>query len=106
METRNGKGQYYTRAFRRGGRTVREYVGSGLVGEFAATVDELERAMRAQRAAMRFTMRSTEHDRLDELDKLVAGYAKTVEVAAREALVAGGYQCHQRGEWRKTRAQA
>ena len=102
METRNGKGEYYTRAFRRGGRIVREYVGSGLVGEFAAAVDELERAMRDQRAAAK----STESDGLDELDKLVAGYSKTVEMAAREALVAAGYQCHQRGEWRKTRAQA
>jgi hypothetical protein len=102
METRNGKGEYYTRAFRREGRIVREYVGSGLIGEFAATVDELERAQRAQRAAVR----STARDRLDELDTLVAAYARTVEMAAREALVAAGYRCHQRGEWRKTRAQA
>jgi hypothetical protein len=102
METRNGKGEYYTRSVRSGRRIAREYVGSGVLGEFAAAVDELARAKRAQRTAARSAVR----DGLDELDKLLAGYAQTVEVAARKALVAAGYECHQRGEWRKTRATA
>lgn len=102
LETRNGKGKYFVRAFRRGGRIVREYVGSGWLAECAAAVDELERLRRAQRSAAR----SIEVEQLDMLDKVVADYAKTVEVAAGENLALAGYKCHQRGEWRKTRASA
>jgi hypothetical protein len=102
LETRNGKGEYYVRAFRRGGRIVREYVGSGWLAECAAAVDELERARRAQRSAAR----SMEVEQLDLLEKMIADYGKTAEVAAHEVLTAAGYMCHQRGEWRKTRASA
>ena len=101
-ETRNGKGRYYTRSPRRGGRIVREYFGAGKWGEYWAAEDAYARAERAERAAAS----RAEADGLDEIDKLVAAYVKTVEVAAREALVAAGYRQHQRGEWRKTRGQA
>jgi hypothetical protein len=101
-ETRNGKGHYYTRSRRQGGRIVREYLGAGDYGEYFAALDARARAEAAERAADSWM----EVDGLDELDKLVAAYVKTVEVAAREALVAAGYRQHQRGEWRKTRGQA
>ena len=101
-ETRNGKGRYYTRSPRRGGRIVREYLGAGEYGEYFAALDARARAEAAERAADSWM----EVDGLDEIDKLVAAYVKTVEVAAREALVAAGYRQHQRGEWRKTRGQA
>ena len=102
LETRNGKGEYYVRAFRRGGRMVREYVGSGWLAEYAAAIDELKRARRAQRSASR----SMEIEQLDLLEMMIADYGKTVEVAAGENLALAGYKCHQRGEWRKTRASA
>jgi hypothetical protein len=101
-ETRNGKGRYYTRANREGGRLVREYLGAGAYGEYWAAVDAQARLERAERDAALFT----EIDELVELDKLVAASAANVETAAREALAAAGYQRHERGEWRKTRAQA
>ena len=101
-ETRNGKGCYYTRNRREGGRFVREYLGTGEYGEYFAALDAQARFERAERDAALFT----EIDELVELDKLVAASAANVETAAREALVAAGYQRHERGEWRKTRAQA
>jgi hypothetical protein len=101
-ETRNGTGRYYTRSKRQGGRIVREYLGTGKYGEYWAAVDQHALAEQSQRDAAL----NTEIDGLAELDKLVGAYAATVELAAREALVAAGYRRHQRGEWRKTRGQA
>jgi hypothetical protein len=81
---------------------VREYLGAGDYGEYFAALDARARVQAAERAADSWM----EVDGLDEIDKLIAAYVKTVEVAAREALVAAGYRQHQRGEWRKTRGQA
>lgn len=101
-EARNGKGRYYTRSNRQGRRTVREYLGSGLYGEYWAQVDADARAARAERAEAA----RAEVDELAELGKFVAAYVQNVKAAAHDALAAAGYQRHQRGEWRKTRAQA
>ena len=101
-ESRNGHGHYYTRSTRQEGRIVREYFGAGQVGAYWAAVDQLARAERAARAAAS----RAELAGLAELDQLVAAYAQTVELAAREVLLAAGYRRHQRGEWRKTRGQA
>jgi hypothetical protein len=101
-ESRNGRGRYYTRSRRHGGRIVREYLGTGQLGESWAVLDGLARAeVAAGGAAAR-----AELEELVELDELVAVYAQTVELAARDVLLAAGYRRHQRGEWRKTRGQA
>jgi hypothetical protein len=107
-ETRNGRGHYYIRTTRQGGRIVREYFGTGELGEIAATFDEFARAERVLRAkhAAQVAASSMKVDQLIKLDKLVAAYVKTVEVAAHQALSAAGYRRHERGEWRKTRGQA
>jgi hypothetical protein len=101
-ETRNGKGRYYVRTWREGGRIVRQYIGTGMFGEYWASVDELARAERADEAAAA----RAEVEQLSELDKLVAASAQAARVVASQALIAAGYRRHQRGEWRKTRGQA
>jgi hypothetical protein len=49
-ETRGGRGWYYTRSEKRGGKVIREYGGGGSVGELAAAADALQRAQRQARA--------------------------------------------------------
>jgi hypothetical protein len=101
-ETRNGKGRYYTRSVRIGGRIVREYIGAGVYGECIAADDARARAERADQAAAA----RAEIEHLADLDELVAASARSAQVVASEALIAAGYRRHQRGEWRKTRGQA
>lgn len=101
-ETRNGKGRYYTRCVRVGGRFVREYIGAGAYGECIAADDARARAERVDQVAAA----RAEVEQLSDLDELVAASARSAQVVASQALIAAGYQRHQRGEWRKTRGQA
>lgn len=101
-ETRNGRGHYYTRSVRREGRVVREYLGTGLLGECWADIDDFERY---QRAAGQARLRLEREDS-DWLERLLVTYQRAIEKSARDALTAAGYRQHQRGAWRKTRVQA
>ena len=101
-ETRKGKGRYYVRTWREGGRIVRGYIGAGIYGKFAADDDACARAERADRAAAA----RAEIEQLTDLDRLVAESARAARDVASRALIAAGYRRHQRGEWRKTRGQA
>jgi hypothetical protein len=93
------KGRYYTRSRKVGGRVVREYVGTGRLGELAAELDKLDRGRReAERAALRAEQADigARDAPLDELHNLA-------ELLTRAALVAAGFHQHKRGEWRKRR---
>jgi hypothetical protein len=91
---------YYYRARKVDGRVVREYVGAGDVAALVAQMDDLEREKR-KLARIEELARREEAEALDapldELDELT-------ELLARAALLAAGYHCHKRGEWRKRRA--
>lgn len=100
-ETRKHGGRYYTRSRKVGGRVVREYVGGGVLGELAAQTDELERAQRQAEAAR------WQHEcaQVAECDALMHDYCRQVDALMRAELRAAGYHQHDRGEWRRKRAQ-
>ncbi len=100
-ERRERGGLYYTRSRKVDGEVVREYIGSGLLGQFAAMEDERQREEKRQRAAFE----REEWERLEEALAPVEELDEAAEVLARAALIAGGYHRHKRGEWRKRREQ-
>lgn len=100
-ESRERGGLYYTRSRKEGGRVVREYVGSGVLGEIAALEDKYERRRREEEAAFW----KEERERLEELAVPVDELCEAAEILARATLLAAGYRRHNRGEWRKRRGQ-
>ena len=98
-ETRQRGGRYYTRSKKINGRVIREYVGTGLVGQLAAAADERERAQRqAQQAAWR-----AERERIESAIAPLEEFDDMVETLARGSLLLAGYHRHHRGEWRRKR---
>ena len=79
-ESRNGRGAYYTRSRRCGGRVVREYIGSD---ETAMVIE-----VRAE---------------LDEIDTHAEQLGEVTDVLMRAIILASGYHQHKGGEWRKYR---
>ena len=95
-EVRGGK-KYYTRSRRVDGRVLREYVGGGLAGEYAAELDAEARARR-QHALNR----DRELQRQDEeLDKETEEFDSAADNVARAILLVTGNYQHNRGEWRR-----
>ena len=98
-ETRGRGGRYYTRSRRVNGRIVREYVGSGLVGELAAAEHAEARARR--HADLENLRRLAERGRA--LNEQLKALDEAVTAAASGVLLMAGYRRHHRGEWRRTR---
>jgi hypothetical protein len=98
-ERRERGGLYYTRSRKVNGRVVREYVGGGVLGEFAARMDAEDRQRREEQAAAW----REERERLEKLASLVDEYCEDIETITRAALLAAGFRRHNRGEWRKPR---
>ncbi len=98
-ETRQRGGRYYTRSKKVHGRVIREYVGTGLVGQLAAAADERERAQRqAQQAAWQ-----ADQERIESAIAPLEEFCDVVETLARASLLLAGYHRHHRGEWRRRR---
>jgi hypothetical protein len=98
-ETRKGRGRYYTRTVRRGGRVVREYVGAGEVAELVASVDQATRACRRDE----LQARRLERVALEAVEAGVVEVCRVADLLARLALVATGHHQHHRGAWRRKR---
>ena len=93
-------GRYYTRSRKVNDRVIREYVGSGKVGELAAQLDAMEREQREyEREAWRL-----EREAIEAFDEAVAKVCQMADIVARAAMVAAGFHRH-RGEWRRRRVQ-
>lgn len=98
-ETRNGRGRYYTRSKRIGGRVVREYIGTGAIADLAAALDAEERAEREEaRAALR-----AEHAEAREVTEVLSDLEAVTRHAVFNVLHAEGFHRHKR-QWRRRRA--
>ena len=100
-ERRERGSLYYTRSRKVNGEVVREYIGTGVLGQLAAMEDESKREQERQRAAFE----REERERLEEALTPVEELDEAAEILARSVLLAGGYHRHKRGEWRKKREQ-
>jgi hypothetical protein len=94
-----GRCRFYTRSRKVAGRVVREYVGTGAVGELAAAADALRRADR--RAASEASR--AEQARWREALAPLLALSRAADLLARAALLAAGYRQHARSSWRMRR---
>jgi len=91
--------RYYTRSRKVDGRTVRQYVGSGLLGALAHEKDAARRAQAQEETGRWHAIRS----QLEAADRATAEFIRAAERRVQVALVLAGYHQHHRGEWRKHR---
>jgi hypothetical protein len=101
-EDRKGKGQYYTRSARVGGRVVRQYLRSGKRGKAARRAAEEDQERRRKEREKRQRER-IELARLREIGDRMEDYYRRVNAVVESTLALAGYQRHSRSEWRKTR---
>jgi hypothetical protein len=98
-EQRNGCGAYYTSSHREHGRIVREYYGTGELGQLAADVDAIGRQARlVERDA-----RDAERDRIAAIEDPLVEVDRAVDLAVSGELLVAGYHRHDRGPWRRRR---
>lgn len=99
-ERRNGRDYYYQKR-RLGGRVVSEYVGTGLLAQYAAQLDGLERHKRTMaRLALAGFIRDQRR-----VDQAVDTYRAQVRGVVAEALHHAGFHQH-KGMWRLKRREA
>lgn len=98
LETRKGRGVYYTRSKRIAGRLVRIYIGSGPDAVEAARED-LERRQSRARECARWKERNKE---LRGIDLVLGVYSRLVDQAIEAELMGAGIQ-RRRSEWRVIR---
>ena len=94
-EARDRGGSYYTRSTRQDGRVVREYIGTGPLGEIVASYDELKRLLKEEQAAYW----KEEKERLEANTAFLRELEEAADILVRAQLIAAG--CHRyKGEWR------
>jgi hypothetical protein len=98
-ETR-GRGHYYYELERRGGRTVRRYIGGGSRGALQAKTDTL---LRERRLAHQKAWR-TRRVELAEGDDVLKQLSMQLRVLSEALLLSHGF-CRLRGRWRRHRVE-
>lgn len=96
-ESRGGRGRYYTRSRRVGGKVVREYVGRGPLAEAAAATDE---AARLAAAAARAEYRE-DREGVEAARSCSAAADEAARAELHATMAARGYHCHDRSTWRR-----
>ena len=100
-EQRKGHGRYYTSSHRGNGRIVREYYGTGELGQLAADVDSLA----VQTRLLESEDRAAEVDWIAAIEGPVVDFSRAVDLAVTCELLVAGYHRHDRGPWRRRRGQ-
>lgn len=96
-ENRNGR-DYYYRKRRVGRRVVSEYIGSGIMAELTA---ELDQADRERRQAERDRLRAIQEEN-QAVDSSLDAQEKATRVLVRAYLLAMGFHPHKQ-QWRRRR---
>jgi hypothetical protein len=97
-ETRERGGSYYYRKERDGSRVRSVYVGSGIVAQLSAQIDEQEREKeQAERRAL-----THEIEKQDAIDSRIDAVCDLTERLVTAALIASGFHQHKR-QWRLKR---
>jgi hypothetical protein len=92
-------GNYYYRSRRVNGLPRNEYLGSGVIGQAAAALEDRERQARDLELAYLVLDRAD----VESLDELLQPVGALADDLARAALIAAGYHRHHR-VWRRRRA--
>jgi uncharacterized protein YggL (DUF469 family) len=91
---------YYYRSVRRGGQVVSEYVGTGLLGRYAAILDE---QAQDERLMARIKLKRFVHEQA-RIDRLIDDYRRQVRDLTAGTLQALGFHQHKR-QWRLRRGE-
>jgi hypothetical protein len=95
------QGRFYIRSVRQDGLWSSQYVGAGPLGEAAAALDAEVRANRRAQAQAWHARKA----HLLALDALLKRFDEVANLLTHAHLLAAGYHQHDRGQWRKYRAQ-
>lgn len=99
MLVRRGSRLYLYRYCREGNRVVRIYAGAGEQAEQLAAQDQARRQADQEARAGQKAQKEWVAVMDQELDTM----CRTLDLLAQATLVASGFYCHKRGEWRRRR---
>jgi hypothetical protein len=94
-----GPRRYYYRNQRVAGRSVRRYVGTGLVADLAAAADDLRKLKRVIAAREQKAEQARQH----QAEAPLLALCRLTDLLTHATLVTEGYRQHDRGEWRRHR---
>ena len=96
-EDRNGKRYYYRKRWQNG-KVVSSYVGTGLLAELSARMDDMDRADRERTRIEQ----EREREEFMEISRKVDQVSDKLRSLTGAALLSAGYYMH-RGQWRRHR---
>jgi hypothetical protein len=103
-ERRKRGGNYYTRSWRRNGRVVREYVGTGPFAQIIAASDRTRRELKKAEWEQERDRQVRDMERLEALAAPLEELSEAAEVLAHAHLLDAGYH-RRKGEYRRARGE-